>query len=261
MGNGTGDVAPKDVPPPKDVTPKAVKPDGGLSTDDADGCCCDALIVKLYSVKVVKKTSTFGVTATDDDVAITSLVEQPTGASGATWPPNEKYYALDTGETTSPKNQNYVLATIIPDHHCKLVGAVSITAWRVKMATDLKTVVNEIVGKAAAAAGSLSGLTQLSGAVEALSKDLYDAWSIATKPIGGQMRISISGIFSCDASLKSLIHGGMAGDLTDVNDQPLPDTATEGYLTFNLHGEGGDWIVKLLIERDCPDGDKKKKKK
>ena len=74
MGNGTGDVAPKDVPPPKDVTPKAVKQDGGLSTDDADGCCCDALIVKLYSVKVIKKTSTFGVTATDDDVAITSLL-------------------------------------------------------------------------------------------------------------------------------------------------------------------------------------------
>jgi len=137
---------------------------------------------------------------------------------------------------------------------------VSITAWRVKMATDLKSVVNEVVSKAAAAAGSLTGLTQLSGAVEALSKDLYDAWSIATKPIGGQIRLSIGGTFSCDASLKSLIHGGMAGDLTTLDGSQLPDTATEGYMSFTLHGEGGEWVVKILIERDCPDGDKKKKK-
>jgi len=238
-GGVAGGAEPPKTPAPGSTTPVAVAA--------RTPCCCDKVLVYLQKVECLHVTAALGlITFTSDEIAITSLVQQDGGGpTGAKWPDNRTTYPLDNGESTDDE-LGFLLATLTPNHRCKVSAEVAITLWKFNVFDDIRPVLEDVLGKAAVIGQSMSAVPSLGDAMKGLLDRLYKAAGIGKTPVGDPIRLHFHFDLPCDTALKDLFEPGMGRNV-------VADGTDACGLTRTVAGEKGKYRISLRFVRECDD--------
>lgn len=231
--------------PVAEMTREDPQPLGKVAPPKEQACCCDELVVFLDQIQCIHKTSTVGVSITDDEVQLTAIYSQPNFAPRSTkWPKFRDTYGFDNNsKTNSPLR--FFLASFYPDHHCKLVGQLDVLLWRIKLTGDIVPVIQKALGEAAlkfAPPGISFG-----DSIQKLIDDIIKRSGFGEHLIGLPISLPISIDFSCGKPpLKDRLADGLGSDVTGAGD----DECT--LIQEVIDSDGADYKVTLRFKRSCP---------